>query len=260
MMSDKTASPSMVSALGIRRVGVEEPTAWLEAGWRDLWHNPVVSLSYGLVFAALGWALTFGLGAIGLGSLILPLAGGFMLIGPLAAVGLYEVSRRHESGQPVDLSTALSAWRRNGDQIGLMGVVLLVTLFAWTQVALIIFALFFSGAPPSLAAFGAQLVSSTDNVLFLAIGSAAGAVLAVVAFALSVVSLPMLLDRQVTVADAILASLMAFRRNALVLTGWGITLTLLTALGIATAFIGLIITLPLAGHASWYAYRALVRQ
>lgn len=260
MMSDKTASPANVTALGIRRVGVEEPTAWLEAGWRDLWRSPVVSMSYGLVFAVLGWGLTFGLVAVGLGSLVLPLAAGFLLIGPLAAVGFYEVSRRHERGQPVGLASALLAWRRNAEQIGLMGVALLVAQFAWIQVALILFALFFTGAPPSLAAFGAQLVSSTDNVPFLVIGTAAGAVLALTVFAISVVSLPMLLDRDVTVADAILASIAAFRRNAVVLTGWGITITLLTALGIATAFVGLIITLPLVGHASWHAYRALVRE
>jgi uncharacterized membrane protein len=260
MMSDKMASQSQVVALGVRRVGIEEPTAWLEAGWHDLWRSPASSLSYGLAFAVFGWALAFGLEAAGLGSLILPLAAGFMLIGPLAAVGLYELSRCHALGQPATLRGALGAWRRNGDQIGMMGVALLVALFAWIQVALIIFALFFRGAPPSLAAFGAQLVSSTDNIPFLVIGTLAGGVLAAVVFSVSAVSLPMLLDRQVTAAEAVIASIAAVRRNRAVMLGWGLTLALLTGLGVATGFLGLIVTLPLAGHASWHAYRGLIQE
>lgn len=256
MISDAGKMPT---ALSIRRVAVEEPTAWLEAGWRDLWRAPAASLSYGLVFAVLGWLLAFGLGAAGLGSLMLPLAGGFILIAPLAAVGLYDISRRLERGQPVSLGQALSAWQRNGDQIGLMGVALLLTLFTWIVVALVLFAIFFRGAPPSLAMFVAQLVASADNIPFLIFGTLAGGLLAAFAFAISVVSLPMLLDRDITVIEAIAASLAAVRGNAMVMLGWAATLAVLAGVGLATFFVGLIITLPLAGHASWHAYRALIR-
>lgn len=256
MISDAGKTPT---ALSIRRVAVEEPTAWLEAGWRDLWRAPAASLAYGLVFAAIGWGLAFGLSAAGLSSLMLPLAGGFVLVAPLAAVGLYEISRRLELGEPAGLGDALAAWRRNGEQIGLMGVALLLTLFAWIVVALVLFAIFFRGAPPSLAAFAAQLVMSADNIPFLIIGTVVGGALAAFAFAISAVSLPMLMDRDVTVVEAMAASLAAVRRNATVMIGWAATLAVLAGLGLATFFVGLIVTLPLAGHASWHAYRALIR-
>lgn len=259
MTSNIRKAPAATAVIHIRKVAIEEPTAWLEAGWRDLWHAPAVSLSYGLAFAAAGWLLAFGLVSAGLGSLILPLAAGFLLIGPLAAVGLYEASRRHARGETVRLRDAVFAWRRNADQIGLMGVALLVALFVWIQVALVLFALFFQGSPPSLAAFGAELVSSLDNLPFLILGTAAGGALAALVFAISAVSLPMLLDRDVTAFDAIAASIAAVRRNAAVMIGWAATLALLGSIGIATFFVGLIVTLPLAGHASWHAYRALVR-
>lgn len=258
MISETSKSPAPVSALKVRKVAIEEPTLWLEAGWRDFRRAPVLSVIYGLAFAAFGWGLAFGLEIAGLGSLILPLAAGFLLISPLAAVGLYEISRNHERGRSVSLFDAIVAWRRNADQIGMMGVALLVSLFAWIHVALIIFAMFFRGSPPTLAAFVGQLYA-LENVPFLLIGTAAGGILAAAVFAISVVSLPMLLDRQVTAAEAILTSIAAVRRNAAVMTGWAGTLAVLGFIGLATAFVGLIVTLPVAGYASWHAYRAMVR-
>lgn len=253
-----TAAQWGAAAAPVRAVSIEQSARWLALGWHDIRRSPTVSLSYGGLFVAISLLLTFGMVQAGLGSLILPLAAGFLLVGPLAATGLYEISRRHATGEPVDLSIALTAGHRNLNQIAYMGLVLLVAMFAWIQVALIIFALFFQGSPASLGAFAGDLLQSADNIPFLLVGTAAGGILAAAVFAVSVVSLPMLLDREVGVATAIATSLAATRRNWRMMIGWAATIVVIIGAGILPLFLGLIIALPLIGHASWHAYRDLV--
>ncbi len=249
----------LTAEIAIRTIDNEASTHWLTLGWRDMMRSPGISFGWGALFVAISYVLFFGLSALGLSSLILPLAAGFLLVGPLAAVGLYEVSRRHEHGLPVTVRDSVLAWRRN-PQIGLMGVLLLVAMFAWIQVALILFAMFFLGAPPTLAAFVAELTSGLHNLPFLVLGTLAGGVLAASVFAVSVVSLPLLLDRpEITAADAVVASWNAAVANWRVMIGWAATVAVVAGLGILTFFLGLLVALPLLGHANWHAYRALVR-
>lgn len=242
----------------IRQVTVDESSRWLASGWADLLANRRISVGYGLIFVIAAWLLFGGLGWLGLDSLILPLAGGFLLVGPVAAVGLYEISHRREQGLPVSLGAALGAWRRNPTQIGMMGVLLLLAFIVWLQVALLIFAAFFGAGPPTLQGFLAEAVVSPFAVPFLMVGTVAGAVLAAIVFAISAVSLPMLVDREATVAEAVATSLRAVGANWRVMTGWAAMIALIGAVGLATFFIGLAVALPLLGHASWHAYRALV--
>ena len=108
----------------VRKVELDRPWAWLAAGWRDLTRAPAVSLTYGVLFAVIGWAVTFGLWWAGMIYLILPLTAGFLIMGPILAVGLYEVSRRHEQGRRASLGDAIAAFRANPTQIAFMGVTL----------------------------------------------------------------------------------------------------------------------------------------
>jgi len=244
--------------VAIRRVTVDDSAQWLAKGWGDLRRAPGVSLSYGLVFAILGFALTLGLWRLGMGSLILPLAAGFVLIGPLAAVGLYEVSRRHELGRSITLANALAAWRRNAGQIGLFGVALMLVFFAWVETALLLFALLFRGPPPPLDNFLLDILTSPAAVPLLVAGGMTGALIAAVVFSFSVVAIPMLLDRDVSAVTAAATSLAAVRANWRVMVGWAAMIAVVVGLGIASFFVGLIVALPLIGHASWHAYRAMV--
>jgi uncharacterized membrane protein len=132
----------------VRKIELDRPWQWLAAGWRDLSRAPFISLSYGVIFAAVGYALTLGLWLGGLTYLVLPMVCGFIIVGPLMAVGLYEVSRRLENGEPVSLGDALLAWRRNAGQIGLLGIALMLFLFAWIRIAALLFMLFYGLAPP----------------------------------------------------------------------------------------------------------------
>jgi|AGTN01.3.fsa_nt_gi Predicted integral membrane protein len=241
----------------LRQVTAEGSATWLERGFRDFIAHPGIGLAYGAVFALIGWLVTFGLSQMGMGSMVLPLAGGFMLVAPFLAVGLYEVSRRRENGEGVTLGQALGAFRRNPHMVD-MGLVLLLIFFAWFQIAMILFALFFGGQPPALESFFSRIVMAPQGAAFLLTGTAVGGVLAAVAFSLSVVAIPMLLDHQVSALTAMRTSLRAVWLNRYSMVGWAAALVTLVVLGIAFLFVGLAVTLPIAAHASWHAYRDLV--
>ncbi len=243
----------------IRRVELERPWAWLAAGWRDLSRAPLVGLSYGVVFAVAGWAITFGLWWLDMLYFVLPMTAGFLIVGPILAVGLYEVSRRLAEGRPASLGAALGAFRANPTQIAFMGVVLLLFFFAWMRLAVLIFMLFFGLRPPSPTDFLGQVFLSAESVPFLAVGFSVGAVLAGLAFAMSVVSIPLLLDRPYDhVVTAIATSFKAVLDNPATMAFWAALIVLFIGAGLLTFYIGLIVTLPLIGHASWHAYRDLV--
>jgi len=256
-MTELAGAPSSL-VLPVRRVGVEEPWAWLTAGWRDLSRAPLVSLSYGAVFVLVSFLLTLGLWLLGLFYLVLPLAAGFMLVGPVVAVGLYEVSRRLEQGQTVTLADTLAAWHSHRGSIATMGLVLMLVLLAWIYLAFLIFALFFGPAPPSWEHLVTTLLFSTAGIPFLIVGIAVGGGLAALVFAMSAVAIPALLDRDIGVLSAIVTSFAAVLQNWRVMIGWGALIVLFTAAGLATFYLGLAVTLPLVGHASWHAYRGLV--
>lgn len=241
-----------------RLISEEHPWQWLSAGWNDLRRAPGVSLAYGALFCAISFALTAGLYLTGLLYLLLPLAAGFMFLGPLIAVGLYDISRRLEAGERPTLVSAIFAWRTNFAQIAGMGLVLMLFMLVWIRLATLIFALFFTGTPASWEALINITLFSLDGIPFLVVGTIVGGVLAALAFAISAISLPVLLDRDVGVITAIVLSIEAVFRNWRVMIGWAALIALFTAGGLATGYLGLIVTLPLIGHASWHAYRDLV--
>lgn len=242
----------------IRRVSVDRSSAWLAMGWRDLRAAPAIGLAYGAGFVAVSFLLTFGLIAAGLGALVLPLAGGFLLVAPVLVVGLYDVSRRLERGQSVSVAAVLASLREAAARLGAMGVVLTIFMLAWVLIALALFALFFGQAPPPLDRFVTEIVFSLRGAVFLAIGTAVGTVLAAVAFAITAVSVPMLLDRDLDVVSAIYVSVKAVEANRRVMFGWAAMIVLLVAVGMATFYVGLAVVMPLLAFATWHAYRDLV--
>ncbi|UCH75619.1 MAG: DUF2189 domain-containing protein [Rhodospirillales bacterium] len=242
----------------IRQVAVDRPWAWLAAGWHDMTRVPGRSLLYGVVFAAAGYALTYWLNAAGAIYLILPVAAGFALIGPAAAVGLYDVCRRLEQGQPVPIGSVFPTILSRADTFGAMGLVLVLFFLAWMEIALLMFAFFFSDRPISSEDFIEHVFFAPESLPFLVSGTVAGGILAAAVFAISAVSLPLLLDRNVGVPTAVITSLRVVRRNYRALALWAALIAFFISLGVATLFLGLVITLPLIGYATWHAYRDLV--
>jgi uncharacterized membrane protein len=221
-----------------------------------MWRQPLLSLGFGAMYAGIGALLFYILTEIGMGSMLFPLASGFMLIGPLACVFLFEISRRLETGEPITLALVVGHVMSRAAQIGNMGLILAILMMSWLLAGLVIFALFHPpGMPLAMDNFLTDVVLKPDSVGFLAVGSLVGGVLAVIAFSISVFSMPMMLERDVGVVEAMAFSVKGVRRNWRTMIGWAATIAVLTFFGMAVAFVGLIIVLPLVGHASWHAYR-----
>lgn len=243
----------------VHRIALDRPWVWLACGWQDLRRTPKVSLAYGFVFTLLGFLILGGLWLLDFFYLILPLTAGFMLLGPILAVGLYEVSRRQGEGETATLAQAVTAIGRNASQIALMGVALMLFLLAWIRLATLIFAVFYSYRPPGLDNFVTEVFLSPQVIPFLLVGTTVGAVLAVVVFAISAISIPMLLDRpEANVVTAMATSVQAVRLNYKAMAIWAALIVLFSAAGLVTLYIGLIVAMPLIGHATWYAYRDMV--
>lgn len=258
-MSDQTAEETGAIPQ-IRLVPKDAPWKWLSQGLADFRRAPGVGLAIGLAYAAIGALLTWLTWERNVYYLTFPLMGGFLLIGPLAAVGLYETSRRLAKGKPVGLKHALKGFAKNPTQIAFMGVVLLLIYIAWIRVASLIFMGFFGMKAPSIDAWVFfEEMTKWEHWDFYLVGNLAGAVFALGTFALSVISLPYLMDRpQANVISAMVASVAAVRANFWTMMLWGAIVVALASLGIALGFVGLAVTLPIIGHATWAAYRDLV--
>lgn len=247
------------TSVAIATVPFDAPWLWLAAGWRDLWTMPAISLGYGFIFAALAVLLTISLAVAELQALVLPLAGGFVLIGPFAAVGLYDMSRAIEAGRPVTLGSVLTAFQRAKGQIGFFGGVLAFAFFIWQQLALLLFMLFWgSNSIPPPATFVPTLLFSSHGLALLVVGTLVGGLLAAVVFSISVISVPLLVTHQLDAVTAIRTSLTAVLCNPKPLALWAALIAGFMALGIATLSLGLVVAFPLIGHSTWHAYRALV--
>jgi len=238
-----------------RRVPIDAPWAWLAAGWRDMWRIPGISLTYGCVFAATALVLSLGLWSISAHSLFLALAGGFLLIGPLVAVGLYEASRRLALGDVIKLSDVASAGLGARGQLGFFGMVLLFALMVWLQLAFLLLMLFMGDAAlPPASTFVQTLLFTPRGLGLLIVGSMVGGVLAATVFAISVVAVPLLLVTQTDAVTAARASIDAVVMNPRPMALWAALIVVIIGAGFVTLLAGLAIAFPLIGHATWHAY------
>jgi uncharacterized membrane protein len=260
-MATNLADGQHAASLQPRQVPVDRPWAWLAAGWRDLMGAPHVGFAVGAGLTAAGWALVALLLWAGLAWAILPAGAGFFLVAPMLAAGLYEASRLREVGQPVTLRAALlGGFARNPGQLALLGMALLILHLFWVRLAGLLFALFFGlGFSPSLEALPMALLRSDQLLPFLVVGTGVGAALAAAAFAISAVSIPMLVDRpEMSALEAIVRSLQAVAANPRPMAFWAGLIVVLTTLALLPFFLGLALVLPLLGHATWHAYRDLL--
>jgi uncharacterized membrane protein len=252
-------SPSALPAQAlpaVRAVPWSRPFTWLGRGARDLQRLGGRSLAYGAVVAVAGAVL---LALVWRATYLVPaFIGGFLLVAPAVAVGLYALSRQLEAGEVPHMRAALRAWRANADSIALFGLMLVLALFAWERLAAIIFALFFGERMPELAALFSGWRGAADFGPMVIAFVGTGAALAALVFMFSVVSAPLLLDRPLDAVSAALTSLRCCWRNPGAMLTWAALLAAITALGFATAMIGMVWFFPWLAHASWHAYRDLV--
>jgi uncharacterized membrane protein len=226
----------------------------LVAGWADFRACPLFGLFFASIYVAAGIFLVYAFVAWGEVVWLVPAAAGFPLLAPFIAVGLYEVSRRREAGLPMSWRAILGALRGRGDdQIIGMGVVLFVAFGFWVIVAHGIFYIFF--AQSGLAAETTDFLFTAAGISMLLVGGLIGGLMALAFFAITVVSLPMLVDRDVDCISAIIVSLVAMRSNTRVLLAWAMIIAVTLFLAMIPLFLGLLVVLPVLAHATWHLYR-----
>lgn len=262
---EHATAPGTIDRIGyvrfipVAQVLMAAPWRWLALGWRDMRHAPLLSIAYGAVFAVIAALLLVGLWLAGVPALILPMAGGFLIVGPILAAGLYRMSALIEQGHKVTLHDTLMVNIRSPGQLAFMGVLLMIAFFAWVEIALLLFMLVFGPtAMPPMQEFIATLLLEPRGLILLIVGTALGAVIAAVIFASTVVSIPLLMTRDIDAVTAIVTSWRAVAANPSVMLLWAVLIAATMALGFALFFVGLIVAFPLIGHATWHAFRDVV--
>ena len=240
----------------VRQVTPAHIISWLSAGWRDVRANPVPSIAYGLLFGIGGDLIL--LASIGRPHLFAVAVSGFFLIAPLLAAGLYELSRRQGSTPRATFIDSLMVFRRNSKSIALFGLLLGVLTLIWERTSAMAFAGLGEASGSNIFQLASRTLADGNDGGVVMTWLALGAMLALLSFVISVVSLPLIIDRQVGVSRAVLTSLSAFAGNVVTLLLWAACIVALTLLGFATLLFGLVIIMPILGHASWHAYRDLV--
>lgn len=256
---DKLLNSASVTASAepiLQRVSRDRPFHWLSMGARDFMKAPVPGLIYGLMVVLLGYAILWGVRAEPF--LVLTFLAGFLLLGPLAAMGIYESSRLLEQGRSVSFMQTWRAWRDNPVVIGLYIAFLSVIMIAWIRFTSLMLALFFDRLPAGLQTSWSSLFSTVEGLGFLGIFMTSGALAAVLVFMTGVVTLPMITDRRGEIIDGVVTSVRVVLQNPAAMAIWAGLLAALTAFGFATLMLGLMVILPILGHATWHAYRELV--
>lgn len=229
----------------------------LRAGLADFLNAPLFGLAFSAVYVVGGIVLYAVFMASGQSWWFIPIAVGFPLLAPFAATGLYEVSRRLEQGERLDWPGVLGCVLAQKDrQIPSMAMVIMLAFMFWVFVAHTIFALFF-GLQPISSSTSDMLLSST-GLAMLAVGGVIGGGMAAIMFALTVISLPLLLHREVDFITAMITSFRAVLTNPVTLAIWAMTIAVALFLAMLPMFLGLVVVLPVLGHASWHLYRQIL--
>ena len=241
-----------------RHLDASAGCGWLKMGWHDMLRAPLSSFAYGLSLFAASWLVLTALFALDYDYILFPALSGFMIVGPLLAIGMYEKSRRLALGEPVTLASVFFVKPASGGQVLYTGVLLCVLMMLWMRAAVILYALFYGMQPFS----GIENIHDTlfmtprGNALLVA-GTLVGGLFAAFSFAISVFAMPMLLDRKTDALTAMGTSMALVWNNLLPMIAWGAMVLVLFGICVATGLIGMIVIFPLLGHATWHAYRAV---
>ncbi|MGJ4952119.1 DUF2189 domain-containing protein [Bradyrhizobium sp. HKCCYLS20291] len=254
-----TASVSGRNDPVVRRITTADIAEALTQGLRDFQAQPLFGLAFGLIYVLGGISIVLCVTAFGMVYLAYPLAAGFALLGPFVAIGLYEVSRRRELGQPVSYGAIWQTITSRGE-IAWMAFVTVFFFVIWMyQIRLLIALLLGLNASfSSFREFMTVVLTTNEGLLFLAIGNLDGAALSLVLFSLTVVSFPLLLDREVDFVTAMITSVRAVVASPGPMIGWAAVITVLLIVSALPYFLGLLVTVPVLGHATWHLYRRIV--
>ncbi|MBX6746743.1 MAG: DUF2189 domain-containing protein [Acetobacteraceae bacterium] len=255
-----TAAAPVAARPAIRRIGVADLKDVLAKGVEDFMATPTQLFFLCIIYPIIGLVAARAAWGGPLLPLFYPLASGFALLGPLAALGLYEISRRREMGLPASWQDAFAVLQSPSlGSIVLLGLFLIGIFVAWIAAAQAIFAMTMGNAPPvSIGEFVNRLLNTPEGWRLIIIGNGVGFLFALLALMLTVVSFPMLLDRHVDPGVAVGTSIRAVLRNPVPMAVWGLIVAFGLLIGSIPLFIGLAVVLPILGHATWHLYRKVV--
>ncbi len=248
------------AALVINKITPRDVIACLANGVSDFLRAPLHGLFFGGIFA-LGGILMFALlqryHAVWM---IVPLAIGFPLIGPFAAVGIYETSRRIAEGEPLQWKAILGVvFRQRERELSWMAFVVLFVFWVWVYQVRLLTALFLGFKPIStLKSFYEVVTGSSEGLAFLATGTVVGGFLALALFSLTVIAIPLLMEREVDFVTAIVTSVKAVAENPVAMIGFGVIVTVLAIAAMLPLFLGLPVIMPILGHATWHIYKKAI--
>lgn len=224
------------------------PLNWLKLGWQDIKKAPRQSLTYGAVMLAMSYIVSIVSYSIGDVYLLAAMLSGFVLMGPVLAIGLYSISCQLQNNMTPRLGYCLREGHRHLSNEIIFAVILLVVFLVWARAAAMLHVFFPVETQPKWE----------DLAIFLGIGSAVGAVFAIIIFSAAAFSLPMIMDKKVDMVTAIITSINAVLRNKVAMLVWASIIVSFVVIGMLTALIGLVILLPLIGHATWHAYQETI--
>jgi len=257
---DTTPVPPRPPAVRINTISTADVRSALAAGWRDFLTAPLIGLFFGGIYAAGGIAMFLLLKVYHEPWWIIPIAVGFPLVGPFVAVGLYETSRRIEAGQPLnfgEILTVIFAQRKR--QVAWMAFVVLFIFWMWLYEVRMLLAIFLGFKSfSSLEAFMNIITTTPEGIGFLVVGTGVGAAISFVLFCTTVIGMPLLLDREIDLITGIIDSFKAVLQNPVPMIGFGILVVALTFLAFVPMFLGLLVVLPVLGHATWHLYKAVI--
>lgn len=246
----------------VRKIHVTDLWDVLRKGSSDFWAMPTHLFFLSLIYPVVGLMLArlvFGYDVL---PLLFPMMAGFALVGPIAALGLYEISRRRESGFEPHWQDAFAVFRSPSlPAIAALGALLLIIFVVWITVANTIYVATFGDAPAaSMPNFLNQVFNTPAGWQLIVLGNGVGFLFALLVLTISVVSFPLLLDRKVGAGTAVLTSLRVVVANPIVMAVWGLVVAVLLVVGSLPLFVGLAIVLPILGHATWHLYRKVVER
>lgn len=243
----------------INEVDASDLRASLALGWQDFRRAPLIGLAFSAIYVLGGWLIFWVTTSKGQIWWTLPASAGFPILGPFIACGFYEISRRLEAGEPLAVGEIFGViFRQKDRQIPAMAAVIVVYFLFWNFLSHMIFALFLGNATMTNVSSSLAVFMSPEGLIMLAFGTVVGAAFATLLFCLTVVSLPLLLDREVDFVTAMLTSFALVTANPRVMLGWGALIAICLFLGMLPAFLGLFLVLPVFGHASWHLYRRAI--
>ena len=259
-MGEQLVQAAPQPKMRINHLDMKDVRAALADGIADFRRYPVFGLFFGGIYALGGLFIVVVLSLYHLPWMIIPVAIGFPLIGPFVAVGLYEISRRHERGEPISWRGILTeVFRQRERQLSWMAFVVLFVFWIWIYQVRLLLALFLGfKIPASLAAFATIVTTTPEGMLFLLVGTIVGGVIATVLFSLTVISMPLLLDQEIDFVTAMLTSIRTVTENPTPMLTFGLIVAATAVISMLPLFAGLFVALPVLGHATWHLYRRAI--